>query len=447
MSATEAFVLGYLLNSAWQAPLLFAAGWVGSRLLRRVGTQGEHWMWVGTLAAATVVPACNLHGLRSVGAAWRRWGGGGQVAPGGATSRFTLGPADVAGALRIDPALGHAAVVVYLLVLLYSCGRLLWGVGRGHALCRDAVPLRLLADAERSWERCCQRFGVADAELASSDEIQGPVTLGIWRRLLLAPTGFVEAAEPGDLEAALAHEFAHMRRRDYGKNLLYEVLSLPVKFHPFTLLIKSQVAQSRELLCDEMAAGAMGRNREYAKSLLRLAAMISRGSPARNVHAIGIFDANILERRVMNLTVKRVEVKAMARLAAGAACVVLGVAACGTAMALRMEVKAAAATAKHSDEAKEHTAVTPPTILSRKSPVYPAQARADKNTVNGTVMVKVMVGEDGKADAIQIVKSLRPDYDRSALDAVKDWTFTPAMRDGKPIAVEMNISINYELFP
>ncbi len=447
MSAMESFLLDYLLNSAWQVPLLFAAGWVACRLMRRLGPQGERQMWVGTLAAAAIVPACNLHWLRPVGAIWRMWGGGAVVAQGGTTARLTVGPVDVAGALQVSPEIGHAVVVAYLAVLLYSCGRLLWGIGRGHALRRDAVRLGLLADAERSWERCCQRFAVADAELASSAEIAGPVTVGIWRRLLLVPVGFLEAADPGDLEAALAHEFAHMRRRDYGKNLLYEVLSLPVIFHPFMLLIRSQVAQSRELVCDEIAAGAMGRNREYAKSLLRLATMISIASPAGNLHAIGIFDANILERRLMNLTVKRREMKAMMRLAVGVACAVLGVAACGTAMALRLEVKAAAAKARDSQAPAKHAEVPPAEmageVISRVAPVYPAKAKADKDTVDGPVVIGITVDKDGVPRDLHLVKSLRADYDESALTSVKAWRYRPYLLNGEPVAVDTSVTITY----
>lgn len=215
---------------------------------------------------------------------------------------------------------------------------------------------------------------------------------------------------------------------------------------PPLLLIKSQLAQSRELLCDEMAAEATGLHREYARSLLRLAAMISSGSPAGNLHAIGIFDASILERRVMNLTVRRREMKGRARLAAGVACRLLGVAACGTAMALRMEVKAAAV-AKSDSKEKEKGNFTPPKIVYQKEPVYPAHARAEKDTVDGSVTLKVLVGEDGVPQQIHIVKSLRKDYDVSALEAVKDWRFDPAMRDGKPVAVDLMLDVNYQIFP
>ena len=76
----------------------------------------------------------------------------------------------------------------------------------------------------------------------------------------------------------------------------------------------------------------------YARSLLRLATMLAKGTPARTLHAIGIFDANIFERRVMNLTEKRVEIRGTRRFAMAAACVVVGLATRASALALRMEV-------------------------------------------------------------------------------------------------------------
>ena len=286
---------------------------------------------------------------------------------------------------------------------------------------------------------------MCDAVLASSAAVVGPVTLGVRRRVLLVPVGFLDGAEPQDVEAALAHELAHIRRRDYAKNLLYELAMLPLAFHPVVPLLKRQVAESRELVCDAMAAEAMGAPREYARSLLRLASMIADRAPARTLHAIGIFDANILERRVMSLTTKRERMRFGTRLAAGAACVLLGVAACGTAMALRMEVKPAASSAKDS-KAKDDGTITPPKVVFRKDPVYPAKARADKNTVNGAVVLKVVVGVDGTPENIQVVKSLREDYDRSALEAVREWRFDPGIKDGKPIEIDMEININFQIY-
>ena len=55
----KSWVLSYLLNSLWQIPLLFAAGWVAARALRRVGSAAEHRVWVSVLLLQTLLPACS----------------------------------------------------------------------------------------------------------------------------------------------------------------------------------------------------------------------------------------------------------------------------------------------------------------------------------------------------------------------------------------------------
>ena len=255
-----------------------------------------------------------------------------------------------------------------------------------------------------------------------------------------AETGVEEQA------AALAHEFAHMERRDYATNLLLELVALPLAWHPCLWGLRRSIAQSREMVCDRRAAGFLGTGREYARSLLRLASRMAGEAPARTIHAIGIFDANILERRVMSLTMRKGEAKKRTRLAAGAACVLLGVATCGSAMALRMEVRPKT-TSPTDSKAQESATFTAPKIVFRKPPVYPAQARAEKKTLDGTVTVRVTVGEDGVPQGVELAKSLRPDYDQSALDAVKEWRFDPGLRNGKPVTMEMEININYQIYP
>jgi hypothetical protein len=88
-------------------------------------------------------------------------------------------------------------------------------------------------------------------------------------------------------------------RRDFLFNLLYEVASLPVCFHPCAALIRSRIAQTRELACDEIAAQMLPTARQYATSLLHIAqSMFTR---ARSNYALGLFDTNALEERIMNI--------------------------------------------------------------------------------------------------------------------------------------------------
>ena len=78
-----------------------------------------------------------------------------------------------------------------------------------------------------------------------------------------------------------------------------------------------------------------------------------------------------------------------------------------------------------------------------KSPDYPAKAKAEKDTLNGPVVLSVIVGTDGIPQSIRINKSLRRDYDISAIEAVQQYRFTPAKRAGVPVVAETHVEINY----
>ena len=78
-------------------------------------------------------------------------------------------------------------------------------------------------------------------------------------------------------------------------------MSLPIAFHPACWLLKKHIDESRELACDAMAASASDSSERYARSLLSLAQTICAAPPAAASNALGIFEANILEKRIMHL--------------------------------------------------------------------------------------------------------------------------------------------------
>src|SRR5271170_6257798 len=57
MKSFESWILSYLLNSLWQIPLLFAAGWLAARALKRLGVATEHRVWVSVLLLQIFLPA------------------------------------------------------------------------------------------------------------------------------------------------------------------------------------------------------------------------------------------------------------------------------------------------------------------------------------------------------------------------------------------------------
>jgi TonB family protein len=316
---------------------------------------------------------------------------------------------------------------------------------------RGAKRVALTGMALRSWDQYSRVFamgvGSDAAELMMSPMVSGPVTVGIRRGVLLIPPTFLENVEDSDLDAVLAHEFAHMRRRDFTKNLVYEMLSLPVAYHPALWLTRSRVAESREMVCDVMAADAVAGRERYARSLLRLASMLAEQPPSRTLHAIGIFDANIFERRVMGLTKRYVELRGARRFAIAVACVVVGLITCASALALRMEVATPSFVATDKNEGparpKVNAAIMAGNIASKVNPVYPAQARADK--IQGAVVLSVTINEEGAPINIQLKKSVRADLDESAITAVEQWHWKPYLLNGNPVAVDTTVTINYSL--
>jgi len=127
--------------------------------------------------------------------------------------------------------------------------------------------------------------------------------------MLVIPESLLQKSSEADLSLVLAHEFAHLRRRDFLLNLVYEIASIPVAFHPITTLIKQKIEDSRELACDEIAAEQTGSRSEYASSLLRIAQSISGESMQRQVsHVLGLFETDNLEVRIMSLLARKKQI-------------------------------------------------------------------------------------------------------------------------------------------
>jgi protein TonB len=60
--------------------------------------------------------------------------------------------------------------------------------------------------------------------------------------------------------------------------------------------------------------------------------------------------------------------------------------------------------------------------------------------------VNVVVGTDGKAHRIRLLRALGMGLDEIALSTVRTWRFQPATRNGQPVAVEMNIEVAFNMF-
>jgi TonB family protein len=448
MRAFETWLLAYLLNSLWQVPLVFFAAWITARAVRRNGPRMEHRIWVSALALEALLPACSVQPVQLLREVWQFLPGiwGTNTAKAGVRVTVAFGEGAGHGALRLPVAMLAGVALVYAGSVVYFTGRLLWGWWRTDTIHDRAEPLVLAGEEAESWERSCRVFGVGDAEIRVSSDIAGPMTMGIFRRAILLPVDLQGHLFDEDFDAVIAHEFAHMHRRDFAKNLLYEALALPVAYHPLLWLTRTRMVGSREMVCDAMAAETVAGRENYARSLLRLASLLVHGTPARTLHAIGIFDANIFERRVMNLTEKYVELRGVRRLATVVACVVLGLGTCASALALRMNVSAPVAQSEAPSASGKTVRVSGSVmageILNKVQPVYPQEAK--DAGIQGTVVLHAIIGKQGTMQSLTVISG-PPELQTAALDAVKQWTYRPYLLNGEPTAVNTTIMINFSL--
>ena len=87
--------------------------------------------------------------------------------------------------------------------------------------------------------------------------------------------------------------------------------------------------------------------------------------------------------------------------------------------------------------------VTPPSVIYRANPSYTEEARAAK--IQGTVVLNVVVGPDGSAQQVSVLRSLDPGLDQKAVEMVGTWKFRPGMKDGQPVAVMAQIEVSFRL--
>jgi TonB family protein len=87
--------------------------------------------------------------------------------------------------------------------------------------------------------------------------------------------------------------------------------------------------------------------------------------------------------------------------------------------------------------------VTAPLLVSKIEPEYSEEARVAK--IQGTVVLTVVIGVDGHAADITLVRSIGFGLDEKALDAIMQWQFQPGAQNGLPVPVQAQIEVNFRL--
>jgi TonB family protein len=86
--------------------------------------------------------------------------------------------------------------------------------------------------------------------------------------------------------------------------------------------------------------------------------------------------------------------------------------------------------------------IKPPTKLKNVNPVYPQEAQDAK--VQGVVIIEARIERDGTVGRARVLRSI-PMLDDAAVDAVRQWEFTPTLLNGAPMPVMMTVTVNFTL--
>ena len=87
--------------------------------------------------------------------------------------------------------------------------------------------------------------------------------------------------------------------------------------------------------------------------------------------------------------------------------------------------------------------VSAPSVLFKVEPEYSEEARKAK--FQGTVVLFVVVDEKGNPTNLKVIRPLGLGLDQKAIEAVEKWKFSPGKKDGKPVAVQATIEVNFRL--
>jgi beta-lactamase regulating signal transducer with metallopeptidase domain len=134
---------------------------------------------------------------------------------------------------------------------------------------------RWVKPVEARWEaalaRLAERLAVnRPVRLLESAVVEVPSLIGWLKPVILLPASALTGLTPGQIEAILAHELAHVRRNDYAINLAQTVIETLLFYHPAVWWVSRRVRVERENCCDDLVVQISGDPRGYALALTRM---------------------------------------------------------------------------------------------------------------------------------------------------------------------------------
>ncbi len=374
-----------IVNHLWQSTLFAVAVAALVALLRKDGAHLRYWLWWAA-SVKFLLPFSLLTALgNALGAAlfdvraqvdllqWR-------------TALQVLEP--MRPAVEWTP-LALALAGVWTLGCAALLGR--WAVRARH--------LRTLVNASRPCSVALPHVA-RGLEARTTASLLEPVLIGALRPVLLLPSGIGERLTAAELDAVVAHELAHWRRRDNLTAALHLVVEALFWFHPLVWWIGARLVDERERACDEAVLRAGHDRQTYAEGLLS----VCEHYVASTLKCTAGVTGADLKRRVVEIA--RSTVMSELHLSKKILLAACALAAVSTPIAFGV--------------AQGDRDLTP---LVRIAPNYPPALLAAQ--VEGEVNLQFTITATGTVRDIVVVDSSAPEFEEPAIVALSRWRYQP----------------------
>jgi uncharacterized protein (TIGR03435 family) len=246
--------LSPLANHLWQSTIFAVAAMLVTLALRKNRAQLRYWLWL----AASIKFLIPFSLLVSLGGSleWR-------TAP-SVASTVSLAAEQISESftpLAVNPTTQSApiawpAALVGIWLCGFACVTTLWWTRwrRIRSALRSAKPMPLLAPIR----------------VMSAPTLLEPGVFGIFRPVLLLPAGIADRLTSEQLQAILAHELCHVRRRDNLAAWVHMVVEALFWFHPLVWWIGARLIEERERACDEEVLTLGNSPFAYAEGILNV---------------------------------------------------------------------------------------------------------------------------------------------------------------------------------
>ena len=269
-----------LINHLWQSTAVLLVAWLLTLSLRPNPARVRYAIWM--IASIKFLFPFAL--LTSLGARWATHNPTPQVGPSlqiiveEISQPFRQGNIPDPGAATLTSTSHSPHLTSILLAAVWICGFLaalaIWIVRwrRAAAMARNATPVATGRefDALRYAERNAKIKKPIPLVFSSSDVEPG--IFGVMRPVLLWPIGLSDRLDDIQIQAIMAHEVEHVRRRDNLTVAIHAFVEALFWFHPLVRWMSAKMNEERERACDEKVIEQNARPEAYAESILKVCA-------------------------------------------------------------------------------------------------------------------------------------------------------------------------------